>query len=58
VIHSATIPLYDSKKITWAKCDMYINCIIIHKINVHFANYEGYLMLCYKVYLRTEVATS
>jgi len=37
---------------------MYNNCIIIHKINVHFAHYGGYLMHCYKVYLRTEVATS
>ena len=37
---------------------MYHNSIIIHKINAHFAHYGSYLMHCYKVYLRTEVATS
>ena len=37
---------------------MYNNSIIIHKINAHFAHYGGYLMHCYEVYLRTEVATS
>ena len=58
VIHFALVQLYNSKKITGAKRDMYNNCIIIHKINVHFAHYEGYLMHCYKVYLRTEVDTS
>ena len=58
VIHSAPVLLYNSKKITWAKRDMYNNSIIIHKINAHFAHYGGYLMHCYKVYLRTEVATS
>jgi len=26
-------------------CDMYNNCIIIHKINAHFAHYGSYLVL-------------
>jgi len=39
-------------------CDMYNNCIIIHKINAHFAYYGSYLVHRHEVYLRTEVATS
>ena len=58
VNHSAPVLLHNSKKITWAKRDMYNNSIIIHQINAHVAHYGGYLMHCYKVYLRTEVATS
>jgi len=37
---------------------MHNNSIIIQMIHAHFAHYGGYLMHCYKVYLRTEVATS
>ena len=57
------LPAHNSSWRCWSSnrcmdCDMYNNCIIIHKINAHFARYESYLVHRHKVYLRTEVATS